>query len=129
MIGSSGIHHLAVLVTDLDRSERFYAGLLGLVVRTRHPEPDGSVRSVWVEIGGGAFLAIERARPGARKRAPEGPGWHMFALSIRPEDRQAWRSKLQAAGHAVVRETGYTLYVEDPDGNLVGLSHYPLPAP
>ena len=118
------VHHLAVLVRDLEGAEAFYTGVLGLAVRQRWNDEAGRPRSVWVELGGGAFLAIERAG----ENAPAGPGhagWHCVALGITATERAAWRARLEAAGVAVVRESPYTMYVQDPEGNLVALSHHP----
>jgi hypothetical protein len=52
----------------------------------------------------------------------------MVALRIAPGDRAQVRSALEGAGMRVERETAWTLYVRDPEGNLVGLSHHPEPA-
>lgn len=121
----AAVHHLAVLCRDLGRSERFYVGVLGLPVLQRHPGDDGAHRSTWVGLGERCFLALERAEPWATQRADTGAGWHCVALAIAPAEREAWRARLAAAGHPVERETRFTLYVRDPDGALVGLSHHP----
>jgi catechol 2,3-dioxygenase-like lactoylglutathione lyase family enzyme len=133
------VHHLAVVVHDLARAEAFYVGLLGLPVMRRWTDDQGASRSVWLSLGGGAFLAVERpaARPGAELPLADGrheahgdrAGWHCVALGIAAADRETWRARLGAGGAPVERETAYTLYARDPEGNLVGLSHYPDPAP
>ncbi len=110
------IHHLALLVQDLARAERFYTQVLGLAVLRRWDE-----RSVWLDLGQGAFLALERA---SGPRSDEG-GWHMAALTIGPTERATWISRLAAAGHPIFDSTPYTIYVRDPEGNRVGLSHWP----
>lgn len=121
------LHHLAVVVADLDAAERFYCGVLGLPVARRWQDELGAPRSIWVALGAGAFLAIERATAAEPRRVDRAPGWHCAALGIAPGERQAWRERLQAAGCPVERESAYTLYVRDPDGNIVALSHYPDP--
>lgn len=124
----AAVHHLAVLSSDLGRSEEFYLGVLGLPLLRRHLSEDGAHRSTWVGLGERCFLALERADPEAARRAETGAGWHCVALAIAPEEREAWRARLAAAGHPVERETRFTLYARDPDGALVGLSHHPEPA-
>lgn len=119
------IHHLAVIVRDLDRAEAFYGGALGLPVVRRWADEAGAPRSVWLGLGGGAFLAIERAGEAGSTRGDAAPGWHCVALGIAPDAREAWRARLAAAGAPVERETAFTLYARDPEGNLVALSHYP----
>ncbi|MGZ3417306.1 MAG: VOC family protein [Polyangiales bacterium] len=117
------VHHLAVVVADLSRAEAFYVGVLGLPVVQRWEQ-----RSIWVDLEG-AFLAIELATAPGPTRVDQAPGFHCLAMRIPTKERETWRSRLAAAGHPVERESPFTLYVRDPDGNLVGLSHHPEPAP
>lgn len=119
-------HHLAVCVADLARAEAFYAGVLGLPVVRRWDDGEGRPRSVWLGLGGDAFLAVERAEETGPIRADDAPGWHCVALAIAPDEREAWRARLEAAGIAVVRESDFTLYARDPEGSLVALSHWPV---
>ncbi|MEJ7733870.1 MAG: VOC family protein [Polyangiaceae bacterium] len=121
----AGVHHLAVVVSDLAQSERFYAGVLGLAVTRRWDDAAGAPRAVWLDLGRGAFLALEHATAGEPLRADGAPGWHCVALGIERDAREAWRKRLAAAGHPVERETAFTLYARDPDGQLLGLSHWP----
>lgn len=118
----TGVHHVAVVVRDLGRAEAFYSGLLGLPVVARHADQAGLPRAVWVDLGGGAFLAVEREDGGGAS------GPHCLALSIPPSDRAAWATRLESAGFPICKQTSFTIYARDPDGNLVGLSHYPDPA-
>jgi glyoxylase I family protein len=118
-------HHVAVVVADLARAERFYVGVLGLPVLRRWDE-GGVPRSIWLGLGDdGSFLAVERAEAADPTRTDQAPGWHCLALTIGRHEREAWRERLRTGGHPVERESSYTLYARDPDGNLVGLSHYP----
>lgn len=123
-------HHLAIQVTDLPRAERFYCDVLGLSVRTRWPWDDGrpGERSIWLSLGDG-FLALETCddepAPAHDFRDPHA-GLHLFAISIRAAERAAWEARL---GMAIVHRTRFTLYVRDPEGNRIGLSHHPQEAP
>jgi catechol 2,3-dioxygenase-like lactoylglutathione lyase family enzyme len=124
----SALHHLAIVVADLRRSEHFWIDVLGLPVLRRHHTAEGAHRATWIELGAGAFLALERAGAAGPRRADEAPGAHCVALAIEPSTRDAWRWHLASAGLPVERESAFTLYVRDPDGVLVGLSHHPEPA-
>ena len=125
------VHHLAVVVRDLERAEAFYGGVLGLAVARRWSDEAGAPRSIWLTLGGGAFLAVERASPSAPARggstgdAGPAPGWHCVAFGIARDQREALRARLAEAGFPVERESPFTLYTRDPEGNLIGLSHYP----
>ena len=124
-----GVNHLAVLVSDLQRAEAFYLELLGLLLVKRHYEQDGRHRSTWVALDATVFLALELQPASAQAAAPLSSrlGHHCVALAVTLEDRLQWRSRLEAAGVAIERETNYTFYFRDPDGTLLALSHYPEP--
>ncbi len=124
-------HHLAVQCADLARSERFYREVLGLEVLTRWPREGGGDRSVWLRVGGGGFLALERAGAAPDPTPFRHPtaGLHLFALRIAPGEREGWEARLRAHGVPVVHRTAFTIYVRDPEGNRVGLSHHPEAAP
>jgi catechol 2,3-dioxygenase-like lactoylglutathione lyase family enzyme len=120
----AGLHHVAIKAADPERVAAFYRDVLGLPELARHALPDGSLRSVWLGCGE-AILMVERAvaaGSGPRDFSEDPPGLHLVALRIAPEDRDAWRARL-----AVVHETAHTLYVQDPEGNRVGLSTYVIP--
>ncbi len=125
---------MAIKVNDPERVATFYRDVLGLAEVARHPFTDGTVRSVWLALGGDAILMIERSIRGGGGTtlvafADDPPGIHLVALRIRPEDRTAWRERLAAAGQPVVHETEWTLYARDPEGNRVGLSCLPFSPP
>lgn len=118
------LHHLAIQVHDIDRAVAFYAGVLGLVETRRQPH------SVWLDADG-VILMLERASGDVVDRpwTSDAPGLHLVALTIEASQRAAWRERLAAAGHPVVAETKFTLYVRDPEGNRIAFSHYPHPVP
>ncbi len=133
-----GFHHVAIQCADLESCERFYREVLGLSLLRRWPRPGGGDRSVWLSVGEG-FLALERAEGSGPRAAaaPAGeppwrdpaPGLRLVALRIAAGERQAWEARLAAQGVAVAHRTPFTLYLRDPEGNRVGLSHWPLAWP
>jgi glyoxylase I family protein len=137
----AGIHHLAIAVRDLATMRAFYEGVLGLPILRRWPAkegaddgepgdgPESELRSIWLDLGSGAFVALERTAGAATARSDQTPGLQMVALHIAPEARADWQARLAAAGVAVVHQTAYTIYVRDPEGNRIGLSHWPDQAP
>lgn len=126
MVCPKMFHHLAIKVRDLAAAERFYCDVLGLPVERRWPsfEQPGD-RSLWLDLGAGAFLALERASLTREPLDEEDPGLHMLALRISRDERPAWIERLIAAGAPPYRQTDFTIYVRDPEGNRIGLSHWP----
>ncbi len=122
-----GFHHVAIVVADLDASEAFYLDVLGLSLLRRHFTESGAHRASWVGLGDGSFLALERAGLDGPTRVDEAPGAHCVALGIERAAREHWAERLERAGFPLQRRTAFTLYVRDPDGVLVGLSHHPEP--
>lgn len=123
---SLSFHHLAIQCSDLARAERFYREVLGLEVLQRWPRPEGGDRSVWLAVGEG-FLALERAEhaPAPSPWRDGAAGLHLVALRVPRGERAAWEARLAARGVEIVHRTRWTLYVRDPEGNRVGLSHWP----
>jgi glyoxylase I family protein len=122
-----GLHHVALQVRALGPMVAFYREVLGLRVLAEHPGPDGAPRSVWMGLPG-AFLALETVTGMPAPRAPfrnQAPGWFLVALRISAVDRERVRAELERARVPVEQETEWTLYVRDPEGNRVALSHHP----
>jgi glyoxylase I family protein len=122
-----GLHHIALQVRTLGPMVAFYREVLGLTVLAEHAGPDGTPRSVWLGLPG-AFLALETVTGGPAVPAPfrnQAPGWFLVALRIAASDRERVRAELQRARVEVEHETRWTLYVRDPEGNRVALSHHP----
>lgn len=125
------LHHVAVQCADLAACERFYVEVLGLPVVRRWPADGGGNRSVWLGLGGEAFLALERAGAAgpATPWRDASPGLHLVALRIGPGERRGWEERLATLGVPVAHRTRWTLYLRDPEGNRIGLSHHPEDPP
>ena len=126
MPSPTAVHHIAIKVRDLARAEHFFVQTLGLAVLRRWPAQEGSgERSLWLDLGAGAFLALERSSNDGDPLAADGPGLHLLALRIERAERQAWIDRLANAGVALYQQTPFTIYCTDPEGNRIGLSHWP----
>lgn len=121
-----GFHHVAIQVKDVARVAAFYVEVLGLPELERFHRDDGSLRSIWVGASVNeperAFLAVEHLEA---QRAEGTLGFSMVALRIDASQRGAIVEELGRRGVTIEKQTGWTLYVRDPEGNLVGLSHHP----
>jgi ureidoacrylate peracid hydrolase len=109
-----GIHHLLLMVSDLERSKDFYFNLLGFRERVgAKPLPDG--RPFVATMQG---LGLTEGGPGDRGQVDH------FAFAI--SDVRAMNDRLKAAGVEFERELGegpygLAIYIRDPDGNVLEL--------
>ena len=107
-------------VSDLERAERFYAGVLGLPVVERWPERE----AVWVLAGERTRIGLWRPQIGL---AGGRGGVHVhFAMHLREEDYEPALERLREHGcdpEQVRFENGRgtAAYVTDPDGHVVEL--------
>jgi catechol 2,3-dioxygenase-like lactoylglutathione lyase family enzyme len=115
----TGVSELVLEVVDLEASERFYAGVLGLPVVERWPERE----AIWVMAGDRTRIGLWRPQVGLHGGRG---GIHVhFAMHI-PDDRyDAALAHLRGQGEEVIEQAfgnrGRALYVYDPDGNVVEL--------
>ncbi len=110
-----GVHHLALRTADVEGLAAFYRQVLGLAAIRERPGA-----SVWLEMGGGAVLMIERAAPG---EPPVPPGSMEFlALAVDGAGRERVRAAAASRSVPIEHETEFTTYLRDPDGRRVGVS-------
>ena len=121
----SVLHHLALGTRDVDRLARFYIDVLELPEVTRHLHADGSLRSVWLDLGG-ALLMIEPTDEPPRTVSGVGAGPFLIAVAVLPEQRREFEARLERSGSVVESRSEFTSYARDPDGNRIALSAYPL---
>jgi catechol 2,3-dioxygenase len=107
-------------VTNRERAERFYNGLLGLPICARLDE--GGFRIAFFSLGNHHDFAVMEVTGEGSSRAESAVGLHHVAFKIGTtlnELREA-RSKLEAAGIATTpidHDVTKSLYFADPDGN------------
>jgi len=128
--GSSarGLHHVALLSSDVERTVRFYQELLGFPLTEIFENRDyrGS-NHFFFDIGNGNLLAFFDF-PGLDL----GPyaevlgGLHHVAISVEPAAWQAARDRLDRAGVDYQTESDSSLYFRDPDGARLELISDPL---
>jgi glyoxylase I family protein len=128
-INVAGLDHLVLRVADLDRAIKFYGEVLGCHVERRLDEPK------LVQLRAGASM-IDLVPGGGVSRSEEtaaGRNLDHFAVRISTFDFQALADHLRRHGVAVgeVRRRygaegyGSSLYITDPDGNVVELKGPP----
>ncbi|HEV2452475.1 MAG TPA: VOC family protein [Streptosporangiaceae bacterium] len=123
-----GVHHVALLSSDVERTIQFYQGLLEFPLTEIFENRDykGS-NHFFFAIGHGNLLAFFDF-PGLDL----GPyqevlgGLHHVAISVEPQRWERLRAKLDENGVAYQAESGTSLYLKDPDGARVELIADPL---
>jgi hypothetical protein len=121
----SVLHHLAVGTRRVELLARFYRDVLELREVERHLHADGSLRSVWLDLGG-ALLMIELSEEPPRHVEGVGAGPFLIALAVSRHEQPRFEQQLAQAGVTIESRTDWSVYARDPDGNRVALSAYPL---
>jgi catechol 2,3-dioxygenase-like lactoylglutathione lyase family enzyme len=115
---ASGVHHVALICTDVERTIRFYQGLLGfpLVEIFENRDYQGSTH-LFFDIGHDNTLAFFDF-PGLDlgSYAEVIGGLHHLALSVDTETWEAARVALESAGVEYQVDSGISMYFADPDG-------------
>jgi catechol 2,3-dioxygenase-like lactoylglutathione lyase family enzyme len=123
-----GLHHTALVSSDVETTIRFYQDVLGfpLTELIENRDYPGSSH-FFFDIGNGNLLAFFDF-PGL----DVGPyaevlgGLHHVAISVEPERWEALVAKLTEAGVEHVVHSGVSVYFRDPDGARIELIADPL---
>jgi catechol 2,3-dioxygenase-like lactoylglutathione lyase family enzyme len=123
-----GLHHLALLSSDVERTINFYQGLLEFPLTELFENRDyqGSTH-FFFDIGNGNLLAFFDF-PGLDlgDYAEVLGGLHHIAISVAPDRWQHLKDKLEAAGVTSRHMSGTSLYFSGPDGERLELIADPL---
>jgi catechol 2,3-dioxygenase-like lactoylglutathione lyase family enzyme len=123
-----GIHHAALICSDVEQTIRFYQGILEFPLTDLFGNRDykGSTH-FFFDVGNGNLLAFFDF-PGldlGSYREVLG-GLHHIAISVTPESWEHLRSKLDEAGVETAHISGNSLYFSGPDGERLELLKDPL---
>jgi catechol 2,3-dioxygenase-like lactoylglutathione lyase family enzyme len=137
MIRTRGIHHLALVCKDMQRTVDFYTNVLGMNVSATL-ELENGWKHFFFDIGGGAqlaFFAFPGGREGQRgeqypgapsKTLPSGAMHHVALMVESVDDLSRAREELRARGVRVSEvwdhEFCKSIYFTDPDGIQIELS-------
>ena len=113
-----GLHHVALLSSDVERTVRFYQDVLEFPLTEIFENRDYRGSShFFFDIGNGNLIAFFDL-PGLDL----GPyaevlgGLHHLAISVPPDRWEHLKDNLDAAGVPYQKESGTSIYFRDPDG-------------
>jgi catechol 2,3-dioxygenase-like lactoylglutathione lyase family enzyme len=123
-----GLHHFALVCSDVEETVRFYQDVLGFPLTEIFENRDypGS-NHFFFDVGHGNLIAFFDF-PGL----DVGPyaevlgGLHHIAISVDPEAWGRLRDNLDAAGVEYLEESGTSIYFRDPNGARLELIADPL---
>jgi catechol 2,3-dioxygenase-like lactoylglutathione lyase family enzyme len=113
-----GVHHVALLCSDVEQTIRFYQGLLGFPLAELFENRDykGSTH-LFFDLGHDNTLAFfDFPDLGLPPYAEVLGGFHHIAISVDRAQWEAARTRLDEAGVPTQIESEISLYFSDPDG-------------
>jgi catechol 2,3-dioxygenase-like lactoylglutathione lyase family enzyme len=125
---AQGLHHIALMCSDVEQTVRFYQELLEfpLTEITENRDYRGSSH-FFFDIGNRnllAFFDFPGLDLGPYQEALG--GLHHVSISVEPSRWQRLRDKLTAAGVELLEHGGVSMYFQDPDGTRLELIANPL---
>src|SRR5690242_4779788 len=123
-----GVHHTALLSSDVQRTIRFYQEVLEFPLTDIFENRDykGS-NHFFFDIGNGNLLAFfDFPGLGLGPYAEVLGGLHHIAISVEPERWERLKANLEEAGVPYQLESGTSIYFRDPDGARLELIADPL---
>ncbi len=127
-----GMHHITAISSNIERTNEFLSGVLGMrrLKMTSNFDDPNSAHWYWgVDEGKpGTIITYFERDPRKTQRAVVGIGMtHHFAFAVKDTDEQAeWREKLIEKGYRVsqIMDRDYfrSIYTSDPDGHIVEMA-------
>ena len=126
------ITHVAVTVTDLDRSTRWYTALLGSEPVLDEDELSGGFHHTVYLLDGGQLFGLHAHSPTSDRFDEHQAGLDHVAFTCRDRSElQAWVGRLDdlRIAHGAIKDASYGsgLSFRDPDG--IALEFFARPAP
>ena len=125
-----GVHHLALICSDIERTISFYTQVLGFPLVELFENRDlPSSTHFFFDIGDGNLLAFfdfpEDPMPATRESIG---GMHHVAISVHPEQLDTIRARLDdlQITYFGPDRVENSLYFHDPDGALLEITRDPL---
>jgi catechol 2,3-dioxygenase-like lactoylglutathione lyase family enzyme len=123
-----GIHHMALISSDVEQTVRFYQDVLGFPLTEVMENRDypGSTHFFFDAGNGNAIAFFDLPGLDLGPYAEVLGGQHHLCISITRENWLAAKARLEAAGVELHEESGVSIYFRDPDGVRLELLAEPL---
>ncbi len=123
---SMKFNHLAIFVTDLQQSRKFYTEVMGL---DTIPEPFHDGKHIWLDIGFGSSIHVIA---GAKKKKEYFLGNHLCLSTSNMDDFKSvleknkieWKNGQGQKGQTTTRPDGILqIWIQDPDGYNIEINN------
>ena len=130
LVTVTGLDHIGLLVRDVESSLGFYTGVLGLESERVNEWRNGDVTFPSVRLDSSTLIDLFAASDGGE---PTANNQDHFCLEIEPIDLANLKTKCIKLGIGIhngpgsrwgARGDGTSLYIYDPDNNVVELKFY-----
>src|SRR5215831_1864249 len=117
-----GVAHIALYVSDIEKSRAFYKDFLGYGEPFKLDNPDGSLSLTFIKVNDRQYIELFPEKAPQTDRLPH--------ISIQVEDAEAMRAYLASKGVKVPakvpkgRIKNSNFMITDPDGHLVEVVQY-----
>jgi len=114
------LHHVAVIVADLEQSAHLYGDILGLEADFR---PDLNFEGLFFKLGGGQQLHLMKLdNPDAASQTPEHGGrYRHIALSVPDLTRIQAKLTQEGVDYSQSKSGRAAIFLYDADGNAIEL--------
>ncbi|RWZ54442.1 glyoxalase [Halobacillus fulvus] len=116
-----GIHHVSLLVTDIERSKHFYGEVLGF--EESNDRPDFGFPGAWYQIGNTQIHLIVHEE-GKTLRGTTEIDSRDGHFAIRVQDMDAFLEHIESHNIEILNKPEnktewHQVFISDPDGNLI----------
>ncbi|WP_163526507.1 VOC family protein [Halobacillus ihumii] len=116
-----GIHHVSLLVTDIERAKRFYGEVLGF--QESNERPDFGFPGAWYQVGETQIHLIVH-KEGKTLRGVTSIDSRDGHFAIRVQDMESFIKRMRSHQVEILDKPNnqtdwHQVFVSDPDGNLI----------
>jgi len=122
------IAHMAIEISDLQKSLDFYVGALGFEYMFDGKDENGVVKMVYLKICEGTFIELFATGIHKPERKHYLIGFHHLCLEV--EDIHETEAHIKAKGYEIKHsavlggDRSWQFWVDDPDGNPIEFMQY-----